>query len=145
MEIIDNSEVLFIGDLRKSEANNVKIGDIVEIKNKKSYIKSILPSSDGNFIKVLATFKNDGEFFENNYEIGKILKPVKGIIIPKDAVIRTGNKDIVYLYENGNFKKFEIEIITDVKDGYLVKNLKEGQIIVNKGVFLIDADAKLKW
>jgi multidrug efflux pump subunit AcrA (membrane-fusion protein) len=87
---------------------------------------------------------NDGEFFENNYEIGKILKPVKGIIIPKDAVIRTGNKDIVYLYENGNFKKFEIEIITDVKDGYLVKNLKEGQIIVNKGVFLIDADAKLK-
>ena len=103
-----------LGDLRKSEANNVKIGC------------------------------NDGEFFENNYEIGKILKPIKGIIIPKDAVIRTGNKDIVYLYENGNFKKFEIEIITDVKDGYLVKNLKEGQIIVNKGVFLIDADAKLK-
>jgi hypothetical protein len=27
----------------------------------------------------------------------------------------------------------------------LVKNLKEGQIIVNKGVFLIDTDAKLKW
>jgi len=47
MEIIDNSEVLFIGDLWKSEANNVKIGD------------------------------NDGEFFENNYEIGKILKNLK--------------------------------------------------------------------
>ena len=57
MEIIDNSEVLFIGDLRKSEANEIKIGDIVEIKNKKSYIKSISPSSDGNFIKVLAIFK----------------------------------------------------------------------------------------
>ena len=77
MEIIDNSEVLFIGDLWKSEANNVKIGDIIEIKNKKSYIKSILPSSDGNFIKVLAVFDNDSEFFENNYEIGKILKNLK--------------------------------------------------------------------
>ena len=66
-----------MGDLRKSEANNVKIGDIIEIKNKKSYIKSILPSSDGNFIKVLAVFDNNGEFFENNYEIGKILKNLK--------------------------------------------------------------------
>ena len=145
MEIVDNSQVLFIGDLRRSEANNVKVGDIIEVKNKKGYIKEILPSSDANFIKVLAVFENDGEFFENNYEVGKILKMIKGIVIPKDAVIRTGNKDIVYIYENGSFKKFEVEIITDVKDGYLVKNLKEGQKIVNKGVFLIDADAKLKW
>jgi len=95
MEIVDNNQVLFIGDLRKSEANEIKI-------------REILPSSDGNFIKVLAVFDNDGEFFENNYEIGKILKPIKGINIPKDAVIRTGNKDIVYLYENGNFKKMDI-------------------------------------
>lgn len=144
LEIVDNSQVLFVGDLRKSEANEIKIGDIIQIKNKNGYIREILPSSDGNFIKVLAIFENDGEFFENNYEVGKILKPVKGIIIPKDAVIRTGNKDIVYLYENGNFKTFEIQIITDVKDGYLVKNLNNGQIIVNKGVFLIDADAKIK-
>ncbi len=144
MEIVDNSQVLFIGDLRKSEANNVKVGDIIQVKNKKGYIKEILPSSDANFIKVLAIFENDGEFFENNYEVGKILKMIKGIVIPKDAVIRTGNKDIVYIYENGNFKKFEVEIITDVKDGYLVKNLKEGQKIVSKGVFLIDADARLK-
>jgi len=144
MEIVDNSQVLFIGDLRRSEMYELKIGDIIQIKNKKGYVREILPSSDGNFIKVLAIFDNDGEFFENNYEVGKILKPIKGIIIPKDAVIRTGDKDIVYLYENGNFKKFEIQVITDVKDGYLVKNLNEGQIIVNKGVFLIDADAKLK-
>jgi len=108
MEIVDNNQVLFIGDLRKSEANEIKIGDIIQAKNKKGYIREILPSSDGNFIKVLAVFDNDEEFFENNYEIGKILKPIKGIIIPKDAVIRTGNKDIVYLYENGNFKKMDI-------------------------------------
>ncbi|MEO0203102.1 MAG: HlyD family efflux transporter periplasmic adaptor subunit [candidate division WOR-3 bacterium] len=144
LEIIDNSIVLFVGNVRKSEFDNIKIGDIVYVRNLRGYISEILPSSDGNFIKVISRLKNDGEFFENSYEIAKVLKPVKGIIIPRDAVIRTGDKDIVYVLENGIFKPRTIKIITDVRDGYLVIGLNEGEKIVNKGVFLIDADANLK-
>jgi len=145
MEIVDNSIVQFIGNIRKSEFFDIKKGDIIQIRNLKGYISEILPSSDdGNYIKIIANIKNDGSLFENNYEIAKILKNVKGIIIPKSAVIRTGNKDIVYVFENNSYNQREIKIITDVKDGYLVEGLKEGEKIVNKGVFLIDADAKLR-
>ncbi|MEO0152725.1 MAG: efflux RND transporter periplasmic adaptor subunit [candidate division WOR-3 bacterium] len=144
LEIVNNSVVLFMGNVRKSEFGDIKVGDIIYVKNSRGYISEILPSSDGNFIKIVSKIENDGSFFENSYEIGRILKPVKGIIVPRDAIIRTGNSDVVYVFEDGEFKPRVIKIITDVKDGYLVSGLKEGEKIVYKGVFLIDADAKLK-
>lgn len=144
MEIVDNSIVQFIGNVRKSDFLYVQKGDIVEVRNVRGKIVEILPSSSSpNYFEIVVILKNDNTFFENNYEVGKIVKEIRGKIIPKSSVIRTGNRDIVYVFENGSFKAKEIEIITDVKDGYLIKGIEDNEKIVKKGVFLIDADFKI--
>lgn len=144
MEIVDNSIVQFIGNVRKSDFLYVQKGDIVEVRGAKGKVVEILPSSSSpNYFEIVVILKNDNTFFENNYEVGKIVKEIRGKIIPKSSVIRTGNRDIVYVFENASFKAKEVEIITDVKDGYLIKGIENGEKIVKKGVFLIDADFKI--
>ncbi|MCX7947034.1 MAG: efflux RND transporter periplasmic adaptor subunit [candidate division WOR-3 bacterium] len=144
MEIVNNSIVQFIGSVRKSDFLYVQKGDIVEIRNTKGRVVEILPSSNSaNYFEIIVILKNDNTFFENNYEVGKIVKEIRGKIVPKSSVIRTGNSDIVYVFEDGSFKAKEVKIITDVKDGYLIEGIKNGEKIVKKGVFLIDADFKI--
>ncbi len=70
------------------------------------------------------------------------------IFIPKSAVLWTGTRSVVYVKQKDvtipSFEFREIEIGSSSGDSYLVLNgLENGEEIVTKGAFIIDASAQL--
>jgi hypothetical protein len=74
----------------------------------------------------------------------KVMDFKSGIFVPKDAVIRTGEGDIVFAKEGEGFKKKDMKILYEVDGGYIVEGLKVGERIVHKGVFFVSADENLR-
>jgi Cu(I)/Ag(I) efflux system membrane fusion protein len=70
------------------------------------------------------------------------------IIIPKSAVLWTGKRSIVYVKQPGIepvFKLREIELGPDLGESYVIINgLSEGEEIVTRGTFSVDAAAQLE-
>jgi len=69
-----------------------------------------------------------------------------GLLIPKEAVLRTGTQNIVYTVDSTNhFSPQEIQIGEETeKYFWVVSGLKEGDRIVSSAVFLVDAETRLK-
>jgi Cu(I)/Ag(I) efflux system membrane fusion protein len=73
----------------------------------------------------------------------------ESLIIPKSSVLWTGKRSIVYVKENGTtdyvFKLREIELGPMLGESYVVKSgLMEGEEIVTRGTFSVDAAAQLE-
>jgi len=68
---------------------------------------------------------------------------VENLLIPASAVLKTGNRAIVYVQIPGNeptFEGREVVLGSRVGDKYIVKSgLKEGELVVKKGNFKIDS------
>jgi Cu(I)/Ag(I) efflux system membrane fusion protein len=68
------------------------------------------------------------------------------LLVPSEAVIRTGNRDLVMVAEDeGLFRP--VEVITGIEDGSrteIRQGLRAGQSIVVSGQFLVDSEASLK-
>ena len=68
---------------------------------------------------------------------------LESLLIPASAVLKTGNRAIVYVKIPGNeptFEGREIVLGSRVGDKYIVKSgLKEGELVVKKGNFKIDS------
>ena len=72
----------------------------------------------------------------------------KQIIIPKSAILWTGKRSIVYVKqpntETPAFLLQEVELGPSLGDAYVIlSGLEEGDEIVTKGAFTIDASAQL--
>ena len=70
----------------------------------------------------------------------------EALLVPADAVIRTGKRALVYLAgENGQFQPVEVTLGPE-RDGKLVvrQGLTEGQKVVASGQFLLDSEASLR-
>lgn len=68
------------------------------------------------------------------------------LLVPSDAVIRTGKRAMVYLAEDGGqFKPVEVQIGAE-RDGQLViqHGLSAGQKVVASGQFLLDSEASMR-
>ncbi len=68
------------------------------------------------------------------------------LLVPSDAVIRTGKRALVYLAEDGGqFKPVEVQIGAE-RDGQLVirQGLSAGQKVVASGQFLLDSEASMR-
>ena len=70
----------------------------------------------------------------------------EGIVVPRDAVMDTGIRKIVFVQKNeGNFEPREIQTGWETDDGYEVKSgLKEGERIVVSGNFLLDSESRVQ-
>ena len=66
------------------------------------------------------------------------------VFVPKDAVIRNGEVDIVFAKEGEGFKKKAVKILYEVDGGYIVEGLKVGEEIVHKGIFFVSTDENLR-
>jgi Cu(I)/Ag(I) efflux system membrane fusion protein len=68
------------------------------------------------------------------------------LVVPAEAVIRTGKRTLVYLSEQpGRFRPVEVEIGEQVGDRIVVRSgLAAGQQVVASGQFLIDSEASLQ-
>ncbi|HRI17159.1 MAG TPA: efflux RND transporter periplasmic adaptor subunit, partial [Burkholderiaceae bacterium] len=68
------------------------------------------------------------------------------LVVPAEAVIRTGRRAIVYLAEEGGrFRPTEVELGEQVGDALVVRSgLAAGQQVVASGQFLLDSEASLQ-
>lgn len=68
------------------------------------------------------------------------------LVVPAEAVIRTGKRNLVYLSEQaGRFRPVEVQLGEQVGEHIVVLGgLSEGQKVVASGQFLIDSEASLQ-
>ena len=68
------------------------------------------------------------------------------LAVPKNAVIRTGERNVVYIEKSkGVYEPREVQISYE-QDGYyaVTSGLKEGEIVVSSGGFLIDSETQIQ-
>ncbi|MBL0089694.1 MAG: efflux RND transporter periplasmic adaptor subunit [Ideonella sp.] len=72
--------------------------------------------------------------------------PRQALVVPAEAVIRTGQRALVYVSEQaGRFRPVEVEIGEQVGEQIVVRSgLVAGQQVVASGQFLIDSEASLQ-
>ncbi len=157
LKIADLSNLWLIADVYEYELSKISIGSKAYITFKflpgKVYegkVSFIYPTLDEKtrIVKVRIDVPNRGELkpamFANITIDGKStgLRPV----VPENAVIRSGLKDIVILYlGNGKYKPQEVKLGI-YSDGYyqVLDGLIEGNEIVTSAQFLIDSESNLR-
>ena len=70
----------------------------------------------------------------------------QNLAVPKNAVIRTGERDLVYVEKEKGVYEPRTVIIGYEQDGYyeITSGLKEGETVVSSGGFLIDSESQIQ-
>lgn len=162
-EIADLSKVWVMFDAYENDLQFLKKGEPV------SFTIQALPGEkfDGRIIfidpvidsytrvarvRVEATNRT-GRLKPGMFVSGLVTSPVgsgrENIVIPRSSILWTGKRSVVYLKTSSSgdpvFKMREIELGPAVGDGYIVRQgLEEGDEIVTRGTFSIDAAAQLE-
>lgn len=157
LKIANLSSLWLMADIYEYELTKVKVGSKADItfnflpgKIYEGKVSFIYPTLDpkSRTVKIRIELNNNGELKPSMFanitidgeDLGK--KPV----IPENAVIRSGVKDVVILsLGNGKFKPQEIQL-GGYADGYyqVLSGLTEGNTIVTSAQFLIDSESNLK-
>ncbi len=67
------------------------------------------------------------------------------VLVPAEAVIRTGERNVVIALQEGRFAPLEVEVGREMEGkSEILKGLKAGMRVVASGQFLIDSEASLK-
>ncbi len=156
-DIAELSSVWIISDIYEYELSLIKVGMNARIslsympgKEFSSTVEYVYPELSGETrtARVRFTLPNPGgqlkpQMFTNveiKIDLGKRL------LIPKDAVIDTGARKVVYVDKGEGY--FEPrEVLLGLRDDYnieVLKGLKSGEKVVSSATFLIDSESKLK-
>ncbi len=158
LKIANLDNLWLLADIYEYELPKIKLGSPAEItfnflpgKTFHSKISFIYPTLDDKTRTVKVRFNipnyNDQlkpSMFANIVINGKNLGDYP--VIPEQAVLRTGQKDIVILsLGDGKFKPVEVKL-GDYSDGYyqVLDGLTAGNEIVTSAQFLIDSESNLK-
>lgn len=156
-DVADISTVWVIADVYEYQLSLIDIGQEAEITLSympgrifKSKIEFVYPSlsSDTRSAKIRFSLPNNDHSLKAQMYTNIAIKRSLGkrLIIPDDAVIDTGKRQIVYVDKGDGF--FEPrEVVTGLKaDGVIeiIKGLKAGEKVASSGNFLIDSEARLK-
>lgn len=71
----------------------------------------------------------------------------ESLAVPSEAVIRTGERNIVFVArEEGKFEPREVKVGVETDDGYLqiISGLFEGEQVVTSGQFLLDSESRTR-
>jgi len=77
----------------------------------------------------------------------KSVSPEQGLIIPSEAVIRSGERNVVFVTrEEDKFKACEVTLGMALDGGMqeILDGLKQDDVVVTSGQFLLDSESKLK-
>lgn len=158
MSLADLSSVWILAEVFESQADWVKTGQSAEVqlpyrpgKTWEGRVEYVYPSLDPKTrtLKVRLRFDNVGEVLKPNMYanvtiFGGAKKQV--LVIPREAVIRTGHESRVILDQgDGTFK--QRKVVLGIESGNQVEiqaGLREGERVVTSGQFLIDSEASLK-
>ena len=158
MMLADLSTVWLLAEVFESQADWVKVGASADVKLSyipgKSWegeVEYIYPSLDPKTrtLKVRLRFDNPGEELKPNmFADVTIYGGAKSniLVIPREALIRTGDKERVILdVGNGRFKPRQVTMGMETGDWVEISDgLREGDKVVTSGQFLIDSEASLK-
>jgi len=161
-EVADLSNIWILFDVYESDIAWVKKDDEVEFsiqslpgekfKGKISFIDPVI-NPKTRVAKARIALKNPGQQLKPEMFVSGILKsPLRdsklSIIVPKSAVMWTGQRSIVYIKKESNFGiNFILREVTlgpALGDSYMITDgLEEGDEIATNGAFSIDAAAQL--
>jgi Cu(I)/Ag(I) efflux system membrane fusion protein len=156
-DVADLSTVWVIANVYESDMQYIKTGQTAQISSSAYPNEEI--AAKINFINPV--FNQESRTMEVRIDVsnkGQKLKPdmyvkvklntyaQQTIGVPKNAVIRTGERNIVYVEkETGVYEPREITIGYE-QDGYyaVTSGLKEGESVVSSGGFLIDSETQIE-
>lgn len=156
-DVADLSSVWVIANVYESDMQYIKNGQTAEIYSA-AYPGEVLRAKI-NFINPV--FNPESRTLEVRIDVSNKdmkLKPdmylkvklntyvSQSIGVPKNAVIRTGDNNYVYIEkEKGVFKPIEVKIGYE-QDGYyaVTSGLQEGDLVVISGGFLIDSESQIQ-
>ncbi|MCP2598787.1 efflux RND transporter periplasmic adaptor subunit, partial [Candidatus Aminicenantes bacterium AC-335-L06] len=157
--IADLSTVWVYVTVYEYELPWVKVGQEAEMelsyipgkifKGKVDYIYPFLKVKTRD-VKVRLIFPNPNlELKPNMYANIRIHAPVKKntLIIPDNAVIRTGERNIVFVVRGeGKFEPREIKLGVEGENNYVqvIQGLLEGEEIVTSAQFLLDSESRIQ-
>ena len=163
-EISDLSKVWVLFDLYESELNWVEEGDKIlytvnsipgeTFEGTISFIDPIINSQTRVATARVEVDNKEGKLKPEMFASGVVTntsvgKPdTKELVIPKSAVLWTGERSVVYIKKNINgkaaFEMREIVLGPALGDSYVVKSgLESGEEIVTNGTFTVDAAVQL--
>ncbi|WP_338357005.1 efflux RND transporter periplasmic adaptor subunit [Yeosuana marina] len=162
-EIADLSRLWVLFDVYESDMPWVNVGDEVSYtvkslpgKTFKGVISFIDPliNAQTRVASARVEVKNSDDKLKPEMFVTGIIKnnisktASKDIIVPKSAVMWTGERSIVYIKSNGknnvNFTLRNVTLGPSLGDAYVInKGLKDGDEIVVKGTFTVDAASQL--
>ncbi|MEQ8363914.1 MAG: efflux RND transporter periplasmic adaptor subunit [Cyclobacteriaceae bacterium] len=160
-EVADLSRVWILFDVYESDIQWIKKNNEVEFtiqslpgetfRKKISFIDPIINSAT-RVAKARVEMPNPGFLLKPEMFASAIvkseLKGGKEIILPKSAVMWTGQRSVVYLKKTSDagvsFRMTEVTLGPSLGDAYVIKEgLTAGQEVVTNGTFTIDAAAQL--
>jgi len=155
MSIGDLSEVWVEAEVFERQAGQVKTGTPVSMtldylpgKTWQGKVDYIYPTLDAKTrtVKVRLRFKNEeGEFKPNMF--AQIAIHTTGdeqvLLIPKEALIRTGNQDrVVLALGEGSFKSVAVSVGRyDSESVEILEGVRDGEKVVSSAQFLLDSES----
>ena len=155
MAIGDLSDVWVEAEVFERQAGQVKNStpvtmtlDYLPGKTWEGQVDYIYPTLDAKTrtVKVRLRFNNEeGEFKPNMFAQIAIhaTGDEQALLIPKEALIRTGNQDrVVLALGEGSFKSVEVSVGRyDSESVEILKGLSEGEKVVSSAQFLLDSES----
>ncbi|HSC86461.1 MAG TPA: efflux RND transporter periplasmic adaptor subunit, partial [Polyangiaceae bacterium] len=156
-EIADLSKVWVIASVHERDVSSMRVGmevrftsanstqealtgkvdliePILEESTRTARVRIVLANADGNL--------RPGQFGEVEFELSGSL----GLSVPRDAVIRTGEHEYVYLATGTD--RFEPRLVRTglSREGrvQVLSGLAEGDRVVTRGSFMLDSESRLK-
>ncbi len=148
---IDKTGKVLSGTVANPDASLVKVGQRVRAfppSSKSSmyqaYVTRVTPKPGGS-VAVEATLQAMGRANTTLYVMEIVVEQGPFLVVPNEAIIEEGEKQIVYVEQGGAYVPREVktgiqgELYTQVLDG-----LQPSTPVVTFGSFFIDAEQKLK-
>lgn len=143
--------------LPQAQASNLAVGQVVEARLTaapetllKGKVTAVLAETnpDTRTLRVRVELPNPGQRLRaGTLATATLHGPTESVLlVPSDAVIRTGKRALVYLAEDGGqFKPVDVQLGAE-RDGQLVirQGLSAGQKVVASGQFLLDSEASMR-
>lgn len=155
LTLADLSQVWVVAEVPEASLGQIRVGQPVEItfsayaeEPRQGRIDYIFPTLDAEArtARVRVTLPNPG----GRLKIGMFAKlkiagtATGALIVPTEAVISTGTRDVVIVQRKGGFIPVEVELGREVGDRTEVRRgLNLNDVVVVSGQFLIDSEASL--
>lgn len=155
--LADLSRVWVFAEVYEYEFSKVGMGSSVEVtadafpgrvfRGRVSFIEpTVDPQS--RTVKVRVDLPNPGGLLKPDMFVDARIfsKPVHGLMVPASAILYTGNHNYAWVeIQPGEFERREVGLGMRSGDNYqALSGLKEGEMVVSQGGFLVDSEAQLR-